>query len=261
MIERLQGKTAIVTGAGRGYGASMARALAREGANVVLASRSVGECQNVAADIEANGRPGRTLAIAADVVDDAAVQRMVDATVKRFGGIDILVNNAGYPGTVKPFADLNVEDWDIAYRVNLGGTIACSKAALPHMIKPGGGRIINISSLTAQLGFRFFRSFPYTVSKYAVTGLSFTMAVKLEAQNIRVYALMPGLAITRFVEDAPHGFFRGMMCQEVWHIDEPLLHLLTTDEVPSGEAFNAVEWLEKNGKLAALSYLYETRHD
>lgn len=250
----LSGKTAIITGAGRGYGMHFAQAIAGADANVVLASRGVAECEAVAEALEAAG--AHTLAVAADVADEQQVQTMIDAARGRFGEIDILINNAGHPGALDDFEDLSADDWETPFRVNVLGSIYCSKAVLPSMIARGGGHIVHISSLTARHGHTFFRSMPYTVSKFSLEGLSWTMSVRLEKHRIRVNTFLPGLSHTKFFAGIQQDWLKGIRCQYVAHVEEPMIHLLAGD-VASGDVFNAVDWLENQGKLDALSYVHD----
>ena len=254
MTGQLAAKTIIITGGGRGYGMHMAYAVTREGANVVLASRTVSECEAVAADIEAMG--GSALAVPADVTDDVQVQAMVDAARSRFGPVDILINNAGHPGRADDFLDLTLADWHTAFDANVMGSVICSKAVLPDMIERGAGHIVQLSSLTASLRLRGFRSIPYTVSKFAIEGLAFTMSVKLEQLGIRVNAFVPGLAHTRFLDDMPLGFLKGLKCQTVDHVEGAIVHLLAGG-VPTGDSFDACAWLDNQGLLEKYSYIHD----
>ena len=254
MPEQLEGKTAIITGGGRGYGECMGQAVAGAGANVVLTSRTLGESEAVARGIVADG--GAALAVRADVTDEASVEAMVEAAVARFGGVDILVNNAGHPGSAAATEDLSVADWRQPHEVNVVGSFICSKAVLPSMTARGGGHIVNVSSATARIGHRFFRSLPYTVTKFAIEGMSYLMSVRLEPLGVRVNAFVPGLAHTRFLDDMPPGFLKGRTCQTVDHVKEPMIHLLT-DGVPTGESFEALAWLEQRGKLEQYCYTHD----
>ena len=254
MTGRLDGKTVVVTGASRGYGKHFAAACAAEGANLVLTSRHIDECEKVAAGIRDAG--GQALSIEADVTSEGDGQTMAAAAVDEFGGIDHLINNAGHPGVLHDFADLSSQDWETPMGVNLVGSFNCAKAVLPSMTARGGGTIVNMSSLVAQPHYRFYRSLPYTVSKYAVEGLSRTMAVKLEPLGVRCYAFIPGLSHTRFLDGIKPGFLKGITCQYVRHVEEPMVHLLTTEH-PVGEAFDALAWLDDQGKLDELTYVHD----
>lgn len=185
---------------------------------------------------------------------------MVESAVLELGGIDILINNAGHPGVLHDFVDLSLEDWETPMPTNLLGSFNCAKAVLPSMIERGDGIIVNMSSLVAQPHWHFYRSLPYTVSKYAVEGLSRTMAVKFEPLGVRCYAFIPGLAHTRFLDGIKPGFLKGITCQYVRHVEEPMIHLLTSapPACPAlGESFDALAWLDEHRKLDALSYEHD----
>jgi len=185
---KLEDQAAIVTGAGRGIGKEIALALAREGADVVLASRDQDALDRVAHEIRDLGR--RALVVRTDVSDEAQVAAMTDSALKEFGRIDILVNNAGLVGPTMPLAKLSREDWDHVMAVNLTGAFLCSRAVIPHMMSQGSGCIINIASIAGKLAYAL-RS-PYAVSKWGMLGLSRTLAQELGPHNIRVNAICPG---------------------------------------------------------------------
>jgi len=193
---RLQGQVAIVTGASRGIGRSIALALAAEGAGVVCAARSTdaspaklhGTVDETARQVEALGR--RALAVPCDLRDDAQVQALVQRTMASFGRIDLLVNNAAVNYRA-PFADTPASRWDLVLDVNLGGSVRAIRAVLPHLIERQSGAIINVSSgavtdaqVTADLGI-----IAYTVSKAAVEKLTETLALELQPSGIAVNCL------------------------------------------------------------------------
>ncbi|MBN1190785.1 MAG: 3-oxoacyl-ACP reductase FabG [Dehalococcoidales bacterium] len=187
---RLSGKTAIITGSRRGIGKSIAAALAREGASVVICDVDLEDCRAVAAEIQGSG--GKAIAVKCDVSVKAEVQEMVAKTIEEFGRVDILVNNAAY-GVIKPFVRLTEEDWDRVYGVNIKGAFLCSQAAAKNMIKNGGGRIINISSVASGGG----GGCPPLMASYVSTkgglkSLSQAMAVELAAFGINVNVICPG---------------------------------------------------------------------
>lgn len=143
-LKLLKGKVAIITGAGKGIGRSIALALAEEGANVVVVSRNQSEIDTVAketADFKVD-----SLAIKTDVSQEEEVEEMAQKTLAEFKRIDILVNNAGVPGPIDFITQIKVEDWDNTININLKGIFICSRAVLPQMIKQKKGNIINISS-------------------------------------------------------------------------------------------------------------------
>jgi NAD(P)-dependent dehydrogenase (short-subunit alcohol dehydrogenase family) len=163
----LKGKTAIVTGAGRGIGEGIAKAVGREGANVVVNNRSMDAAEAVAGAIERDG--GLAMAYQADVTNTDEITAMVDATVERFGAVDILVNNAGIQSTPRLLKDITEEQWDRVLKVNLKGVFLCCKAVIPVMMKQNKGRIININSLAGRR-MTFFGSADYTASKHGGVG-------------------------------------------------------------------------------------------
>jgi len=254
MTKPLAEKTVIMTGGGRGYGLCMSQALARQGANVAITSRTIEECEVVAQGITDEG--GSAMAMRADVSVEADVHAMVEATVARFGKVDVLVNNAANPGAVEPLADIAPASWQYTFDVNVKGVVMCVGAVLPAMIEAGAGHIVNLTSSTARPGFREVRSIPYTTSKYAIDGLSNILAVQLEGTGVRVNAFSPGLAETRFLAGMPEGYLSGRKCQTPDHVMEPIVYLLT-GEYPSGEVFVVLDWLEERGLLDQFSYIHD----
>ncbi len=196
---RLTGRVAIVTGAAQGIGAAYARALAAEGAKVVIADVVDGEA--LAAEIRAasGNTGGDAIALTTDVSDEAACRDMVRETVERFGKLDILVNNAAIFSNIqrKPFLEIEVAEWDALMAVNVRGVFLCCKAAVPEMRRAGYGRIINIASGTV------FKGMPtmlhYVASKGAVVALSRALAREVGVDGICVNTLAPGLVMTENV--------------------------------------------------------------
>lgn len=192
----LTGKTAVVTGAGRGIGRAIALAFAREGCDVALAARSRDELEETRLLAAETGR--RVLALYCDVADRASVAEMAGAVLAEFGAVDILVNNAGY-GRFLPFVELTDEDFTRTIDVNLTGAFRCIKAFLPGMMARKSGRIINVSSVS---GLRAIdRQSAYCASKHGLNGLSKTLALELRPYNIAVHALCPGGVTTRLSEE------------------------------------------------------------
>ena len=195
---KLDNKTAIVTGARRGIGRTIALALAKEGANVVVSDISQEDCQKVVTEIEGLGRKG--LALKCDVTSRAEVEDMVRRTVAEFGKVDILVNNAGII-SFKPFLELTDEDWDNTLNVNLKGQFLCARAVAKEMAKNKWGRIINIASISSGgCGIAFPLIAHYTASKGGVTALTDALALELTSQGINVNAICPGAIDTDMVK-------------------------------------------------------------
>lgn len=187
-MSRFDGKVAIVTGAAGGIGEAYARALAAEGASVVVADLDEAKGEATAAAIAAAGG-GDAAFVAVDVSDPASTRAMADATVERFGGIDLLVNNAAIYGTMQ-FDLLVSVDWDYYQRfmgVNMNGALLCTRACYEHMTARGGGAIVNQSSTAAWLYSGF-----YGLAKVGMNGLTQQLAHELGGRGIRVNAIAPG---------------------------------------------------------------------
>lgn len=192
----LTGKTAIVTGGGRGLGEVIATAYAEAGANVVLCSRKVEACEEVAKRLEGLGV--QTLALKCDIANPEDVQHVVDETMKRFGQIDILVNNSGATWGA-PVTEMPLEAWQKVINVNVTGTFLMSQAVGKEMIKQKSGKIINISSVAGLGGSdpRLMDTIGYNTSKGAVITFTKDLAVKWGPYNINVNAIAPGFFPTK----------------------------------------------------------------
>jgi 7-alpha-hydroxysteroid dehydrogenase len=196
MLERfrLDGKVAIVTGAGRGIGAACARGLAEAGADVVLASRTREQLDEVAAEIRAMGR--RAIVVPTDVVDNDAVAALIPAAVEEFGRVDIVVNNAG--GTApRPVLDTSPGYLERSFHFNVTTAFVLTKAAVPVMLEQGGGTVVNISSTIGRLRDRGFVA--YGTAKAALTHMTRLMAADL-APKIRVNGIAVGSIATSALE-------------------------------------------------------------
>jgi NAD(P)-dependent dehydrogenase (short-subunit alcohol dehydrogenase family) len=204
----LKGKTAIVTGSGRGIGEGIALVLAREGANVVINDRTLSkDAEGVVKKIVSAG--GKAIGVAADVSKKSEVAAMVEETVKKFGAVDILVNNAGIESHPVLTKDLAEEAWDRVLNVNLKGTFLCCQAVIPQMMKQKKGRIVNIGS-TASIRMTFFGSLEYTASKHGQAGLAQHLAWELADSNITVNTVCPGGVQTPLMESGTTPEYRAM---------------------------------------------------
>lgn len=202
---RLDGKIAIVTGAGRGLGREMALALADAGADIIAAARTQAQIDETAQLVQAKNR--RCLTIQTDVTDSASVNRMVEAAIAEFGKIDILVNNAGGTtrGWNKPLETITDEQWHAGISLNITSTFYCCRAVLPHMIKQGGGKIINV---TSGLGVRASRyNFMYSTAKAGMINFTRALAMNYADKNIQATLILPGI----FPHDDPQmmAFWQG----------------------------------------------------
>jgi NAD(P)-dependent dehydrogenase (short-subunit alcohol dehydrogenase family) len=184
---KLAGKVALITGGNRGLGKGIARGLAAEGASLVLTARGEADLRQTADELAAQGTP--VLAVPADVTDEAQVRHLFERTLERFGRLDLLVNNAGaFDGG--PIDELSVEAWDHVLAVNLRAPFLCTREAMRVMKRQGGGRIINIGSISAQRVRPF--SAPYSTSKHGLWGLTQVTALEGREHRITCGCLHPG---------------------------------------------------------------------
>jgi NAD(P)-dependent dehydrogenase (short-subunit alcohol dehydrogenase family) len=191
---RLAGKTAIITGGGRGIGEAVCRAFVREGAKVVI-----GDLDGAAGQAVADSLGGDyAIAVETDVTNPAAVEALSQAAIDRFGRIDILVANAGINVFGDPLAT-NDETWRRCFSVDLDGVWNSARAVLPHMLKQGGGAIVALGSVHS---FSIIPGcFPYPVAKHAVVGLVRALGLEYARQGVRVNAIAPGYIDTQLARD------------------------------------------------------------
>lgn len=194
-MKQLDGKTAIITGAAQGIGAAYAKALAAQGANILLADIIDGTA--VAEEIKAQG--GKAIFQKVDVSDEASTRAMAQAACDAFGRIDILVNNAAIYASLalRPFEEIDPAEWDRVMAVNVKGPFLCARAVIPHMRKQNYGRIINISSGTPFKGTPHMLH--YVTSKGAILALTRALAREVGESGICVNTLAPGLVLSEGV--------------------------------------------------------------
>ncbi|ACA16225.1 short-chain dehydrogenase/reductase SDR [Methylobacterium sp. 4-46] len=200
MTGRLADKVALVTGGARGIGLAVARAFAREGAALVIADVNRAGAEAAAAGLAEAG--GRAMAVAVDVADPASIAAMVEAILARHGRLDILVNNAGVGGNT-PFLETRLEDWNRIIGINLTGAFLVAQACAREMVRGGGGKIVNIASLSGQRGGDGRAA--YGAAKAGLELLTKVMAVELSEHGINVNNIAPGAIETemaRFAHDA-----------------------------------------------------------
>ncbi len=196
----LQERHAVVTGASRGIGAAIARALARAGANLTLIGRSRDGLEKIASELSSLTRVHTETV---DVTDNAAVHAAMQAAEQALGPIHILVNNAGQASS-QPFEKTEWEMWQSMININLSGTYSCTHAALPSMLQAAAngtaGRIIHVASTAGLQGYAYVSA--YTAAKHGVVGLTRALALELARKNITVNAICPGYTETDIVQSA-----------------------------------------------------------
>jgi NAD(P)-dependent dehydrogenase (short-subunit alcohol dehydrogenase family) len=209
----LQGRTALVTGGGYGIGAGIARVLAREGARVAVTGRSVERLDATAQEILADG--GEAIALAHDVTSASSCAEVVSQASTRLGPIDVLVNNAGISQRIS-FAQIDEATWDRMLDVNLTGVYRMVAAVLPQMLACGSGVVINVASLIGKVGAPLFSH--YSASKFALVGLTQSLAAELAPHGVRVNAVCPGVIRTAMWEPELLGVAadEGISIEEAW---------------------------------------------
>jgi len=187
----LNGKSALITGGGRGIGRAIALEFARNGARVAVAARTAEQVEQVAAEIG-----GDAVALVCDVSDPESVARMFSRMREDFGNPDILVNNAGIAESAT-LVNTTDELWHRHLAINLSGTFYCTRAALPAMLKRGWGRVINVASIAGKSGAPYIAA--YSASKHGVLGLTRSAALELATTGVTVNAICPGYVDTDMV--------------------------------------------------------------
>ncbi len=227
----LDGKVALVTGASRGIGRRIALDLAREGADVALAARTVEDLERVAEEVNELG--GGSLVVNCDVTDAERVAALPEEVTAGLGGVEILVNNAGVAESHK-FIGHPDELWHRALAVNLTGTYYMCKAFVPGMVERGSGRVINIASTAAKVGGAYIAA--YAASKHGVLGLTRSLAVELAQDGVTVNAICPGYVDTPMTDRAVDNIVEktGRSAEEAQRVLErtsPQARLIRPEEV------------------------------
>ncbi|MFQ5996706.1 MAG: SDR family NAD(P)-dependent oxidoreductase [Dehalococcoidales bacterium] len=226
----LKGKNALVTGAGSGIGRAIALGLAREGVDIAVNDVNLKSAEDAAKEIAAVG--GRSMAVPANVADEAEVSRMVARIVKERGGIDILVNNAGATSHLL-IEDMEKAEWDRVLSINLDGVFNCTKAVIPSMKQQGGGRIINIISYSGER-ITMIGGVHYTSSKSGIWGLTRQLSYELGPYQITVNGISPGNVITPMLR-------RGTTPERLEEMKQwyPLRDMPTPEDVADAAVFLA----------------------
>lgn len=225
----LKNKTAIVTGAASGIGRATALRFAAEGATVVVADINLTGAEETVATIRQTGGDG--LALKTDIADITQVKQMVTSTVEHFGGLHVLCNNAADLSLLQYDGDLLQTDmaiWDKTYAANLRSVAAACKYAIPHMLKAGGGAIVNVSSVDAVLGDN--TRFAYAAAKAGINVLTLSIATTYGKQGIRCNAVLPGVILSPV---ALEGFAQAPQLEDAFKANVLTPHLGTPEELAS----------------------------
>ncbi len=210
----LAGQVAVITGAGSGIGAAIARKMGRMGAVAVVCGRTRDTLQSTATAISQAG--GQAEVIECDVTDLASVESLAKRVDSRFGRIDILVNNAGIGGSGGPLHQLSPETWDQVLNTNLRGVYYCIRSFAPLMIRANRGHIVNISSLAGKNPLP--NGAAYSASKWGLNGLSYSVAEELRVHSIRVSVVCPGSVQTEFSPHSAKNSAKMLQPDDVAHV-------------------------------------------
>ncbi len=225
---KLQGKVALITGGAQGIGKAIVLLFAREGAAVVVADINLEKARETCREVESLG--GGTLAVGGNVADAKEAETMVQEAIKRFGRLDILVNNAGITRD-QVLLRMKEEDWDLVMAVNLKGAFQCTKTALRAFLKQKGGKVVNIASVTGQMGNAGQAN--YAASKAGLIGFTKSIAREYARRNIQVNAVAPGFIDTAMSQAIPQKD-RELLIQQI-----PMERLGTPEDVAEAVLFLA----------------------
>jgi len=240
----LTGKTAVVTGASRGIGEAIARRLAQHGARVVVSSRKIDVCKEVAASINADFGPDSAKATACNISHKEDLQGLVDFTNREFGKIDILVSNAAVNPFYGPSADISDEQFEKIMRCNVMASHWLSQMVLPQMAERNDGAIIIISSIGAMVGSATIGA--YGISKAADLQLARNLAVEYGPKNIRINCICPGIVKTYFAE----ALWKDPKVEEMIASKLPLRRFGNPDDIAGAAVFlasSAGVWMTGQG--------------
>ncbi|MBL8593151.1 MAG: SDR family oxidoreductase [Devosia sp.] len=223
-----EGKVAVVTGAASGIGAAIARALAADGAKVLVADLDPQGAEDVARAIQASGGTARALEV--NVADAVEVQAMVEAARSAFGGLHLAVNNAGIGGPAATTGEYPLDGWQRVIDVNLNGVFYGMRYQLPAIVASGGGAIVNMASILGSVGFATASA--YVAAKHAVVGLTKVAAIEYAKYGVRINAIGPGFIdtplLSKHLDEAALTVIRGL---------HPVGRLGTSEEVAALTAF------------------------
>jgi len=193
-MQTVQGKVALVTGAGRGIGKAIALLLAGAGCHVVLVARSRDQLEEVRREIDS--RHGSAAVVPCDLTRDDGIEKLVDRSAQHFGAIDILINNAGW-GKRASVVKAKIDDWDQTFRVNLRAPMILAQRLLPAMIEKGEGAVINIGSVSGKSGEA--NGAAYSASKFGLIGFTQSLYEEVREHGIKVSVILPGFVDTPLI--------------------------------------------------------------
>lgn len=234
-MDRLKGKVAVITGGALGLGRAIATRMAQEGAAVAILDTLEGEGLKLAADLGAQGLEADFWRC--NVASEADVAFAIDEVAEHFGRLDILVNNAGVSGANKPTHELTEAEWDFVQGINVKGVFFCTKHAIPHLRRAGGGSIINLSSIYGLVGGADVP--PYHASKGAVRLMSKTDALIYAPDRIRVNSIHPGFIWTPMVDHFLQDSGDAAETRKAVDALHPLGHIGEPDDIAWGAVYLA----------------------